>query len=243
MTEIYAHRGSKGTHPENTLIAFRECLNLAITGIELDVHLSKDGKLIVMHDDFIDRTTNGKGEIRNYTLAELKKFNVGNYRDEPQKIPTLEEVLDLCQSSGLTLNIELKTDVNRYRGIERKVLRLLKKKQGDLTVIFCSFNFKTLRRLRRLNRKANLNVLIKRNLKPGLKWAKKVKADAMHPPFYMKNKAEAWETLYKTRYWTINKVEDMRECFANPNVTGFMTDFPALAAEIKEEMERAETDV
>lgn len=56
------------------LIAFRECLNLAITGIELDVHLSKDGKLIVMHDDFIDRTTNGKGEIRNYTLAELKNL-------------------------------------------------------------------------------------------------------------------------------------------------------------------------
>lgn len=241
MTEIFAHRGAKGTHPENTLAAFKACLGLPITGIELDVHLTKDGQLVVMHDDTIDRTTNGTGAIKDYRLANLRQFNAGVYEGELQVIPTFEEVLNLLNTSGMTLNIELKTDVNRYRGIERKVLRLLQQKQGNLTVIFCSFNFKTLRRLRRKDKGASLNVLIKRNLKPGLKWAKKVKADAMHPPYYLRKKAAKWETHYKTRYWTINKAEDMRACFANPQVTGFMTDYPMLAADIKAEMERAKT--
>ncbi len=77
MLQIYAHRGSSGTHPENTLPAFAEAVRVGADGIELDVHLSKDGYLIVMHDEEVDRTTNGKGLIREKTLEELKKLNAG----------------------------------------------------------------------------------------------------------------------------------------------------------------------
>ena len=79
MTDIIAHRGSKGTHPENTCIAFREAVRVGAEGIELDVHLSKDGYLIVMHDETVDRTTDGHGEIQQLTLNELKQLDAGSW--------------------------------------------------------------------------------------------------------------------------------------------------------------------
>ena len=98
MLQIYAHRGSSGTHPENTLPAFAEAVRVGADGIELDVHLSKDGYLIVMHDEEVDRTTNGKGLIREKTLEELKTLNAGGKfsKEFPAaKVPELKEVLGL----------------------------------------------------------------------------------------------------------------------------------------------------
>ena len=97
MTDIIAHRGSKGTHPENTCIAFREAVRVGAEGIELDVHLSKDGYLIVMHDETVDRTTDGHGEIQQLTLNELKQLDAGSwFQKNPsvQCVPTLEDVLN-----------------------------------------------------------------------------------------------------------------------------------------------------
>ncbi len=77
LTQIIAHRGSKGTRPENTLAAFNAAINDGADGIETDVHLSKDGHLIIMHDELVDRTTNGSGRIRDLTLAELRQLDAG----------------------------------------------------------------------------------------------------------------------------------------------------------------------
>ena len=79
MTKIFAHRGSKGTHPENTLTSFKEAVRVGSDGIELDVHLTKDGHLVVIHDETVDRTTNGTGEIRNLTLAKIKAMDAGSW--------------------------------------------------------------------------------------------------------------------------------------------------------------------
>ena len=98
--KIIAHRGLSGSYPENTLIAFKEALRTQALFLELDIHLSKDQKVVVMHDEDLSRTTNGRGLIRDYTLAELKKFSAGyskQFGDQfsSEKIPTLLEVLEL----------------------------------------------------------------------------------------------------------------------------------------------------
>ena len=103
MTKIFAHRGSKGTHPENTLTSFKEAVRVGSDGIELDVHLTKDGHLVVIHDETVDRTTNGTGEIRNLTLAKIKAMDAGSWFHNTyagEKIPTLEEVLLLLKELG-----------------------------------------------------------------------------------------------------------------------------------------------
>lgn len=98
-----AHRGASGCWPENTLLAFRKALEFGADWLELDVHLSADGQLVVIHDFSLQRTTNGRGKVANKTVAQLRQFDAGM----GEKIPLLEEVLDLAASRA-TVNIELK---------------------------------------------------------------------------------------------------------------------------------------
>ena len=138
MVQIVAHRGSSGDRPENTLPAFAEAVRVKADIIELDVHLSKDGHLIVMHDETVDRTTNGKGRICDKTLTELKELNAGSWFSEDYaatKVPTLKEVLDLLAAKNYRgiLTIELKTDHYEYQGIEKKVSELLASQSWPFT--------------------------------------------------------------------------------------------------------------
>lgn len=117
MTEIMAHRGSRINRPENTLAAFEEAVRVGADGIELDVHLSKDGQVVVIHDETLDRTTDGAGFVHEWTLADLQQLDAGSWFDPAfadQKIPALAEVLDLLESLGFQgrLNIELKRGKN-----------------------------------------------------------------------------------------------------------------------------------
>lgn len=105
-----AHRGFSGIAPENTLIAFQKAIELKPDGFELDVHLSQDGEVIVMHDDAVDRTTNGKGKIVDLTLKELKQLDAGSWFDAKyaeERIPTLAEALALAQNK-IDVMVELK---------------------------------------------------------------------------------------------------------------------------------------
>src|SRR6476619_6139509 len=130
--KIFGHRGSMGTMPENTLLGFRHALDLGVDGIELDVQLTKDGELVVIHDEKIDSTTDGTGYVKDYTLNELRQFSAGvafsnlELFDKDvwalERIPTLEEVFELITPYQIELNIELKTGVFPYEGIEEKVL-------------------------------------------------------------------------------------------------------------------------
>ena len=129
MVQIFAHRGSSGTHPENTLPAFAEAVRVNADGIELDVHLTEDGELVVIHDEEVDRTTNGKGLVREKTLEEIKKLNAGlwfNDKFPAAKIPTLKEVLDLLLQLDLLLSssqkkVTLAKNTTYLEGIHPKV--------------------------------------------------------------------------------------------------------------------------
>ncbi|RLJ90934.1 glycerophosphoryl diester phosphodiesterase family protein [Planococcus citreus] len=125
--EIFAHRGSSGTHPENTLPAFVEVAALPVHGVELDVHLSTDDELVVIHDEKVNRTTNGKGYVKDMTLAELKTLDAGSWKAGEwagTEIPTLAEVFGVFKNTHHVLNVELKTDVFPYVGAVEKVAKL-----------------------------------------------------------------------------------------------------------------------
>ena len=107
---VWAHRGASGYAPENTLEAFQLAIEQKADGVELDVQLSKDGVLVVIHDESLDRVSDGRGYVKDYTLQELKSFNFNKMHPEYGivRIPTLEEVYALLKNTGLTINTELK---------------------------------------------------------------------------------------------------------------------------------------
>ena len=142
---VVAHRGFSGAAPENTLIAFEKAIAIGSDMIELDVHLSRDGEIVVIHDETLERTTNGKGMVVDHTLKELKKLDAG-FSFGPQfageRIPTLKEVLDLAKGR-VPVNIEIKNPTHgKYPIAEltEKALREVKQAGMMDQVIFSSFN-------------------------------------------------------------------------------------------------------
>jgi glycerophosphoryl diester phosphodiesterase len=107
---IYAHRGARGHAPENTLLAFSLAFDLGADAIEFDVQRSSDGQLVVIHDDMVDRTTNGHGYVRETPFEKLRELNAGARWNTPQRIPTLAETLTLVEARGGAMNLELKAD-------------------------------------------------------------------------------------------------------------------------------------
>lgn len=156
-----AHRGASSYAPENTQSAFQKGLELGADFLECDVHLSRDGELIIMHDDKVDRTTNGKGFIRDFTLAELKELDAGGLFDATfvgEKVMTLNELLDEFYGQvGLLIEIK-KPDL--YPGIEEKVVALLEE-YGDLSsIIVQSFDVESMRKIHKLQPELQIAVLI-----------------------------------------------------------------------------------
>ncbi len=108
---IIGHRGARALYPENTMVSFEKAVEMGVDGIETDVHMTTDGQLVLHHDDLLDRTTTGSGPIEAYSYKELMEFDAG-VRFSPkyagEKIPRLEEFLDLVQNTDLLLNVEMK---------------------------------------------------------------------------------------------------------------------------------------
>lgn len=142
MTKIFAHRGASGYKPENTMESFRLAYELGADGIEFDVHLTKDGVPVIIHDEKIDRTSSGTGYVKDFTFEELGAFDFcGEFKSEKKfAIPTLKMVLEFASGNDLILNIELKTDVFTYPGIEKNVLKLVYDLGLEKRVIISSFN-------------------------------------------------------------------------------------------------------
>ena len=121
-----AHRGLAGLYPENTLLSFEKCLEYSPDAIELDVQLTKDGELVVVHDEELLRTTGAKGWVKDFTLSELKELNAAYDYDFPkQKIPTLDEYFDLIKDRNILTFVELKNSFVTYPGLEEKVLEVI----------------------------------------------------------------------------------------------------------------------
>lgn len=161
--KIWAHRGCSQRYPENTLLAFEKAMAIRnLSGIELDIQLTRDGQLVVIHDERVDRTTEGIGFVKDYTLSELKKLHIYADTNPSQTIPTMEEVLDLMKHrcrEGVKINIELKTNVYPYPEIEEKIVDLVYKRGMQESIIYSSFYALSLEKIRQLDQEAEIGIL------------------------------------------------------------------------------------
>lgn len=164
---VIAHRGASGYAPENTIASFDEAVRLGADFIELDIQLSKDGELVVIHDLTVDRTTNGSGEVKNYTFAELQTLDAGSWfhpKFAGEKIQKLTTILDRYKGK-VGFFIELKSP-SLYPGIEDKLAKILKGKQldGD-QVLIQSFDTAAIKKIRDILPHVKTGVLVKFSVK------------------------------------------------------------------------------
>jgi glycerophosphoryl diester phosphodiesterase len=237
-TLIFAHRGSSSTHPENTIAAFREAMDVGADAIELDVQMTKDNELVVIHDEALDRTTNGSGMVRDYTLDELKKLDAGSWFSEKysnEKIPTLKEVFTLLKGKPQIINIEIKNNIILYDGIEEAVIKLVHKYDLTDRVIISSFNMETLKKVRKLSRNIETAALISRNVRDPWNYVKAIGVDAVHCHKSYSFLTLCLKVLFKgipIRFYTVNKKQEWRRLF-KLKADGFFTDFPEKAIELR----------
>lgn len=203
--KVWAHRGCSQRYPENTLLAFEKAAAvLGLTGIELDIQLTRDGEMVVIHDERVDRTTEGMGYVRDYTLSQIKKLHI--YADDKpsQEVPTITEVLDLLAPQlkvGLKLNIELKNSVYPYHGMEEKIVELIQKRGLQESVVYSSFYAASLEKLKRLTPDVELGILDSRVSDCLYKLRGGCGAAALHPFWRgMDLKAQELEG-YTVRVW------------------------------------------
>lgn len=162
--KYWAHRGCSQRYPENTQLSFEKAASLReLTGIETDVQRTKDGVLVIIHDERVDRTTEGFGLVKDYTWDELKRLHIFAGQGRPsQRILTLDELLDLLAPrlrDGMLLNLELKNSNIRYEGMEAAVLDLVHEKGLAEQIVYSSFLPKSLALVRSLDADAQIAVL------------------------------------------------------------------------------------
>lgn len=241
ITQIIAHRGSKGVRPENTIVAFNKAIDEGADGIETDVHLSKDGKLVIIHDETVNRTTDGEGRIFDKTLAEIKKLDAGAYFSEKyvnERIPTLQEVVDLLiqrKYHGI-FNLELKTDKIKYPGIEQKVYEVLKGEDFPFHLVYSSFNPKSISVLHQLQPEVEAASLFKINTKAARRFSRRRIIQEWHPSIAWVRSHRFFLPHVQLRPWTVNSEDDIKYCFKN-NFKGIITDYPTRALKIRKKMQ------
>ncbi len=185
--KIWAHRGCSQLYPENTITSFRKAAELfdrGLTGIELDVQLTRDGEIVVIHDERIDRTTDGYGFVRDYSLEELKTFHIHTGSPEAEHIPTLREVMDLIEApmrKGFRLNIELKNGIYPYPGMEEKVHDLVEQYGLHDQVVYSSFYARSLEIMRNIDPNVEIGILDGRVSDCLFKCKGGCGANALHP--------------------------------------------------------------
>lgn len=186
--KIWAHRGCSLMYPENTLLAFEKAAELkGLTGIELDIQLTKDGYLAVCHDEKVDRTTDGRGMLYDFTLAELKKLRIDAGEGRVERIPTMEEVLDLLEPrlrEGLQINIELKNSILPYEGMEEKIIGLIRERGLQEHIVYSSFSALSLEKVRRLEPETRIGMLDGKISDCLYKLKGGCGADDLHPSMY-----------------------------------------------------------
>lgn len=231
MTINYAHRGASGYFPENTMVSFQKAIEMGCTGIETDVQVTKDGVLVLIHDEMVNRTTNGKGFVKDYTYSELSKLDAGAWMGVDFtgiKIPTAEELIYLALDKNIIINFEIKNGIVIYEDIEQKLIDLIYKHKMEDKVILSSFNHYSLAKCNEISKEINTGVLYMEGIYKPYNYAKTVGASAIHPHFYAINE----EVIKKTKKHRIDinvfTVDDEKKMkfFLDMKVQGIITNYP-----------------
>lgn len=239
MVQIFAHRGFSGYYPENTMLAFQKVAEETVAdGIELDIQLTKDGEIVIMHDEMLDRTTNGSGWLKDHTLEELKMLSVGvNVKGffPHQTIPTLREYFTWLKTTKLITNIELKTSYFEYEGIEEKLIAMVKEFGLEDQIWYSSFNHYTVARIKKLMPEAKCGLLTDTWLMNIGEYAASQGAASVNARTYFCAKegvaAELHAHNIALQAWTPNDAEMMQE-LVDAGVDVLITNYPDIAAKV-----------
>ena len=229
--KVWAHRGASGYLPENTLPAFKKAIELGADGIELDIHKTKDGQLVVIHDEKIDRTSNGTGWVKDMTLAELRAYNYNKTHPECEDapIPTMRQVFELIKPTDLVINIELKTGIVFYEGIEADIIAMVKEFGMEDRVVYSSFNHASVMKIKELDPAAETGFLYADGPLDMPSYGKKHGVAALHPALYNLQYPgfveECKKNNLKLHVWTVNEPEYMHMC-CKAGVDAIITNYP-----------------
>jgi glycerophosphoryl diester phosphodiesterase len=239
---IFAHRGASAHAPENTIAAFELALTQQADAIELDVKLSSDGYVMVLHDPTVERTTKSKGRIKDLSLAELKMLDAGSFFSETfrgEKIPALEEVFEAVGKRTF-INIELTNYQTPRDYLVETVCMLVKKHQMQKRILFSSFFAANLSKARNFLPEVPRGLLALNGWIGS--WARSFgfvfgKYQALHPylsDMTQQEVARVHRLNRRIHVWTVNRREDMQRLF-NWGVDGIFTDDPQLAMQVRAE--------
>lgn len=228
---IYAHRGNSSVYPENTMSAFRSAIALGVHGIETDVHLTKDGELVITHDEEISRVSDGNGMVKDLTYKELLAYDFGSWKGEEfkgEKIVALTQLLDLLEDHEIILNIEIKMGFLLYPGIEEKLLDVLTKRGFLHRILFSSFNHYSLAKLKSLNQQAQVAPLYQSGLYEPYNYAMTFGASFIHPYYLAMDRSiveESHKKNIKVNLWTVNDADKV-SYYKDLGIDGLITDYP-----------------
>lgn len=237
-----AHRGFSGKYPENTMLAFKKAIEAGADGVEFDVHLTKDGEIVIIHDERIDRTSDGEGFVADYTYEELTKFDMyagfaGQFGFN--KIPTLREYFELVKPiDGFITNIELKTGVNEYPGIEKAVFELIKEFGLEDRIIISSFNHYSVMRFKELASDIDCGYLTGDWIYNFGEYARNRGVECVHPRFNSLNEnsvAEIKANGIRINTWTVNEESEVERLY-NLGVDAVITNYPDMAKRVIERL-------
>ena len=227
---IIGHRGASGHAPENTMAAFRRAIELGATFIETDLRLSHDARFVAIHDATLDRTTNGRGLVRDFTLAQLRQLDAGAWFAPEfvgERIPTLEEILAFAREADVVFYLEVKHDAAAW-GVHHGLATALRTAGEAARTVVISFDPRILENLRRLDATQLTGILFESALEDPVEAALKVgarqlvpRADLITPQLI----AAAREAGMQVVTWTVNEPEQMRS-LATIGVNGIMTNYP-----------------
>lgn len=240
-TLVWAHRGASAYAPENTMESFKLANQQGADGIELDIHLTRDGHLVVAHDETIDRCSDGKGRIIDMTLKELLTYDFSNNMPGYQntKIPTLQEVLSFVRDTKMTVNIEIKSGIVIYEGIEKKAISLVSKMGMKKRVIYSSFNHFSLMLVKEIDPTIPIGLLYTEAMFEPHIYAMHLKADAIHPYYptiMVPGTVDGCKTnCIRIHPWTVNEPEHIRWMYKE-GVDAVITNYPDVALQIRKEM-------
>ena len=237
--KIFAHKGASGYAPENTLIAIKKAIEMKVDGIEIDIQLTRDGRIVLMHDWKVDRTTTGRGYVYELDFDYIRTLDAGQWFTKDfigEVVPTLEEVLDILPQD-MMLNIEIKDTARHHSKIEEKLLEVLKKYPDKFeNIIVSSFHHDKIKKLQVLEPKLKLALLTDSEFIEIEKYLSNngLSSYSYHPEINLISKEDV-EKLHdkgvKIFVWTVNKEEDLNY-LVKLGVDGVITNYPDIMKEL-----------
>lgn len=225
------HRGWCSKYPENTMMSFMEAYKLGIDGVETDIQLTKDNVPVIMHDEEVDRTTNGKGMVKDFTLKEIRELDAGiKYGKEfaGLKVPTFDEFLDFYKDKNQIINLELKNSIIHYKDLEEIVLKKVYEYHLESKVIISSFNHYSIKKIMEIDRGIQVGILYWDCIYHPEQYGKSLGVDALHPEFNSlddKIVSDSHSLGLKINAYTVDKEEDLKRMI-DLKIDGIITDCP-----------------